>query len=275
MAKDSTKPSSSENLVSETSALNPNQYTPFKISEIQRVTHNTSIIRFKIGDNQVSGMVVPSSVKTMLPPTKEEEPITRKYTIITEEHTKGYMDLIVKEYPEGIMSKYINSLKVGDELLMKGPIQKSKYVPGSKKEIGMIAGGTGIAPMMQVIHKVIGNPEDTTKIKLLFANVTENDILLKDELDRIREEHPEQLEIHYVLDNPPKGWTGETGYISEEMIKKYMPSPEMGDDCIVYVSGPRGMNELVKGKKIVEKGELVLGGILKKLGYTQTNVRKF
>ena len=38
------------------------------------------------------------------------------------------------------------------------------------KEIGMVAGGTGITPMLQIINAVLRDKSDTTKIRLLFAN---------------------------------------------------------------------------------------------------------
>ena len=53
------------------------------------------------------------------------------------------------------------------------------YTPNMVKSFGMIAGGTGIAPMYQIITAILKNPEDKTKIHLVYANVTESDILLK------------------------------------------------------------------------------------------------
>ena len=49
------------------------------------------------------------------------------------------------------MSKYLTDMKPGDTIEMKGPIKKYDYHANKKAEIGMIAGGTGIAPMWQVI----------------------------------------------------------------------------------------------------------------------------
>lgn len=47
---------------------------------------------------------------------------------------------MIKEYPTGIMSKYIHSLKPGDFLEIKGPLSKIPYKANMKKKIGMIAG---------------------------------------------------------------------------------------------------------------------------------------
>jgi cytochrome-b5 reductase len=46
----------------------------------------------------------------------------------------------------------------------------------------MIAGGTGITPCYQIIKAVLNNPNDKTKVNLVYSNTTQEDILLKDEL---------------------------------------------------------------------------------------------
>ena len=51
--------------------------------------------------------------------------------------------------------------------------------------LGMVAGGTSIAPMLQVIDEVLNNPHDTTKIHLVYGNVSDQDIILKDRVDAL------------------------------------------------------------------------------------------
>lgn len=58
--------------------------------------------------------------------------------------------MIVKEYAEGKMSKHIANLKVGDTLEMKGPIPKYNWEENKVENVGMIAGGTGITPMVSL-----------------------------------------------------------------------------------------------------------------------------
>ncbi len=65
-------------------------------------------------------------------------------------------------------------MKVGEHLEMKGPFQKIEYTANMKSAIGMVAGGTGITPMYQVLTKILANPRDKTEVRLLFANETES-----------------------------------------------------------------------------------------------------
>lgn len=87
----------------------------------------------------------------------------------------------------------------------------------------MICGGTGITPMLQIIRAALKNPLDRTKLSLIYANVTVDDILLKAELDELVEKHPKRFSVYYVLNTPPEGWTGGVGFVSKEMIEQHLP----------------------------------------------------
>lgn len=87
----------------------------------------------------------------------------------------------------------------------------------------MIAGGTGITPMLQIIRAALKNPADMTKLSLIYANVTLDDILLKKELDELTARHSRRFTVHYVLNNPPENWAGGVGFVSKDHIEKYMP----------------------------------------------------
>ncbi|KAM5552319.1 hypothetical protein ABKV19_026932 [Rosa sericea] len=54
-----------------------------------------------------------------------------------------------------------------------------KYQPNQVRAFGMLAGGTGIAPMFQVARAIMENLSDRTNVHLIYANVTYEDILLK------------------------------------------------------------------------------------------------
>ncbi|KAM4848875.1 NADH-cytochrome b5 reductase 2 isoform X4 [Urocitellus parryii] len=71
--------------------------------------------------------------------------------------------------------------------------------------LGMIAGGTGITPMLQLIRHITKNPMDKTRMSLIFANQTEEDILMRKELEEIAKTHLNQFKLWYTLDRPPLG----------------------------------------------------------------------
>lgn len=97
--------------------------------------------------------------------------------------------------------------------------------------------GTGITPMYQLIRAVMRNPEDKTKIVLVTANISEEDVLLKEEFDSLAKNHPDQFKAFYVLEKPPKKWSGESGRISKDLLQKAFPSPN-GEKFKAFVCGP-------------------------------------
>ena len=62
----------------------------------------------------------------------------------------------------------------------------------------MIAGGTGIAPMYQVMRALLDDPTDQTKLHLLFANRSEQDILMRKELEEAAKDP--RIKVHYTVD---------------------------------------------------------------------------
>eukprot|EP00048_Salpingoeca_helianthica_P015339 m.226258 g.226258 ORF g.226258 m.226258 type:complete len:289 (-) comp16904_c0_seq1:123-989(-) len=252
-------------------ALSPKEFRGFKLIEVVKYNNNTSIYRFDTGSPSTKlGLTVASCLVTRA--TIDGQEVVRPYTPISPESVSGHFDLLVKEYPTGVMSKHIAHLKVGDTLEMKGPFPKLKVTTNMKKKIGMIAGGTGITPMLQVLDHVLADPADTTEITLLFANVTEADILLKEKLDKLAKQH-KRFKVVYILDNPAKGSPHVKGRTSAALLKQYMPPPS--PDHIVLVCGPPPMMNAISGDKAPDKSQGELSGFLKDLGYTSDQVYKF
>ena len=66
---------------------------------------------------------------------------------------------------------------------------------------------------------MLANPADTTKVSLVFGNVSEADILLKKEIDARAKAHPKQFSVHYVVDKATSSsWTGGVGYVAKSVL---------------------------------------------------------
>lgn len=163
------------------------------------------------------------SVAATLDVNGESKEVVRSYTPISSDENPGYFDLLIKSYPQGNISRHMGTLKTGDIMKVRGPKGAMVYTPGLVKRFGMIAGGTGITPMLQIIRAIVrGRPRnggnDTTEVDLIFANVNYEDILLKEDLDALAKEDP-QFRVYYVLNNPPEKWDGGVGFCTPDMIK--------------------------------------------------------
>lgn len=187
--------------------------------------------------------------------------VQRKYTPVTGDECLGFVDFVIKvynrgeraEFPDGgKVSQYLNTLNVGDIIDICGPVGLLTYHGSGvfsygtkmyppKKRVGMIAGGTGITPMLQVIKAVLGNRNDKTELVLLFANQTEDDILLRDCLEEYAALYPQRFRLWYTVDRPlkPDDWDYSVGYITGEMLQKHFY--DYDKDAIALLCGPPPM----------------------------------
>jgi cytochrome-b5 reductase len=189
--------------------------------------------------------------------------------------TTGHLELLIKKYPNGPMSTHIHDLKIGETLEFKGPIPKYPWSTNKHEHVAMIAGGTGITPMYQVIRHIFSNPNEQTKVTLVFGNISEDDILLRPELSALENEFPQRLEVLYTLDNPPDSWRQQKGFITKEVLKQVLPDPSQGEKIKIFVCGPPGMYKAISGTKKSPADQGELSGYLKELGYNKDQVFKF
>ena len=112
------------------------------------------------------------------------------------------------------------------------------------KSVGMIAGGSGITPMVQLLRDVgRRGATDHTRLSLIFANVTEADILMRAEIEALQEARS-LTNVHYTLDRPADGWTGSKGFVTLDMIKANLPPP--ADDTLILLCGPKPMVDMME-----------------------------
>ena len=79
----------------------------------------------------------------------------RPYTPSSVPGTTGYFDLTVKRYETGSISKYLHDREPGDTVLMNGPNSGGHWVDGMANKVGLVAGGTGITPMISIIRWIL------------------------------------------------------------------------------------------------------------------------
>lgn len=209
----------------------------------------------------------------------EDRLVVRPYTPtrpVFEKEEDGTFDLVVKTYapdktqPGGTMSNILDCLRDGEEIEVKGPAGEIKYLGQGRfvidekeyhfNNVSLVLGGSGITPGYQLIARVLrakdeGEAEDKTKIKVIDANKTEADILLRSELDQFAKDHPEQFEITYVLSQPDEYWKGQRGHVNKEHLQKFAFGPEEGN--VALLCGPPTM---------IQKAVLPA---LKDIGYTE------
>lgn len=193
--------------------------------------------------------------------------VLRSYTPVTSR--PGEVSFVIKVYrplppkfPDGgLLSQHLDSLKVGDSILCRGPKGHVQWFESGKpfgtfsvkplgkpkeerycEQVGMIAGGTGITPMLQLLHSFFRTGKaGKISAHLIYANQTEDDILVRKELEQLSQEFPDQFTLHYTLDRPPANWTGSTGFITSDMVQKHLLFEDKSKPTQFFMCGPPPM----------------------------------
>jgi cytochrome-b5 reductase len=166
-------------------------------------------------------------------------------------------------------TQWIAGLKVGDTVSMREHPKKDIDVVAAGRPIVMVAGGSGIAPMVQILNHFHRDPTKFPSLVLYFGGMTEQDLYYKELIDDLASKHADKLKVVYSVENPSENWTASKGYTNVELIQSLIPAQDTNP--LLIVSGPpRMMVEMVGEKKLKKQG--VLGGWFGKIGFTRKSV---
>lgn len=255
-------------------------FTPLPLLRKEVLSHDTA--KFVLGlpsRNIVLGLPTGQHISLKYFDTTGNA-VQRSYTPVSDNTRMGEIHLVIKVYRSNVhpkfpdggkMSQHLDSLKIGETILVHGPkghmewkgLGKFTTKPLGKalesrccRQIAMLAGGTGITPMLQVLHAIFrSSPHDkVTRVKLLYANQTESDILVRNELEALQEEYGDRFTLWYTIDrsdNPD--WHYDTGFINKEMIEKHLLFPDT-KDIQFLMCGPPPMLKFACQPALLELG---------------------
>jgi cytochrome-b5 reductase len=241
----------------------PNEKYLLPLIEKEEISHDTRRYRFGLpSDEHILGLPVGQHIH--LSAQIKGELVIRSYTPVSSDDDKGFVDLVVKVYRSNVhpkfpdggkMTQHLDDMKLGDKIAFRGPSGKLQYLGKGKfsikklrkdppqivnvKKVNMIAGGSGITPMLQLVNEILKTSGDDTELAMLYANQTEGDILLRDDLDVLAAKHQDKFKVWYTIDRASESWKFSVGFINDEMIKDNLFPPSK--DTITVMCGPPPM----------------------------------
>ncbi|XP_061339508.1 nitrate reductase [NADH] 2-like [Gastrolobium bilobum] len=259
-------------------ALNPREKIPCKLVSKTSISHNVILFRFALPfEDQILGLPVGKHI--FLCATIDEKLCMRAYTPTSSVDEVGYFDLVVKVYLKnvhpkfpngGLMSQHLDSLPIGSFLDVKGPLGHIEYtgrgnflVHGKHKfakRLAMLAGGTGITPIYQVAQAILKDPEDHTEMNVVYANRTEDDILLRDELDAWAKNFARFKVWYVVQESKREGWEYSVGFVTESILREHVP--EASEDTLALACGPPPMVQFAVQPNLEKMGYDIKNNLL-------------
>ena len=190
--------------------------------------------------------------------------LTRPFSISSapmEAAKDGILQITLRKKPGGYVSTWVwDNWQVGSKLKFEGAFGDGYWssIRDTEHVVG-IAGGSGITAFRS-IAKDMAATQRPKKFTILYGSRSQDDIIFFDELNEIAAASNGAIEVYNILSEPKEGWTGETGFIGAEIIKKLVPDR---DKVSYFISGPQAMYDFIDAefakmgirKKFIRKEE--------------------
>ena len=164
----------------------------------------------------------------------------RSYSIASAP-TQTFVEITVERLPDGEVSPYLTQqITIGDRVELRGPIGGWFVWRIEQKEpIQLIAGGSGIVPLMAMIRSRV-SAGNTAAFRLLYSVRTPQTIFYRNELQALSADRVVDLTFAYTRITP-KDWPRPAGRIEATLISNTIWPASLGPTC--YVCGPTAFVE--------------------------------
>ncbi|KAK0932344.1 hypothetical protein LTR29_016095 [Friedmanniomyces endolithicus] len=243
--------------------LQKNRWVPVKLQKREELSKDTRRYTFglpdhikdlglgtcqhiQLGFHMADKMLIRSYTPTrpLLPDPADDDPATTDEARAMQDGA-GTFDLVVKTYfpsaaqPGGAMSNILDCIPIGEEVEIRGPTGEITYsghgvfdISGQEMKftkINLVLGGSGLTPGYALIARaLLGAGEEGVEVRVVDANKSEADILLREELEQFVKESKGRLKVAHVLSHPSEEWKGIKGHVNAEVIRGNLFPPGDG-----------------------------------------------
>jgi predicted ferric reductase len=141
----------------------------------------------------------------------------------------------------GDFTSAIHKVPVGQRVYLDGPYGAFTIDRNPADMHVLIAGGVGITPMVSII-RTLADRGDKRPVILLYGSKDWESVTFREELEAL--EARLNLTVVHVLVHPPKGWTGEQGFINAEVFKRHLPPLYAAHEY--FICGPDVMMDAIE-----------------------------
>ncbi len=185
------------------------------------------------GQNEPPAFLPGQYVHLSVPGTGE----SRSYSFANNPQETQKFSFYIKVLQQGLMSEYVrNAAKVGDEIVMTGPFGRF-YLRNPQKPILMVAGGTGLAPMLSMFNHMVETNAMSNPVHLLYGSNAPDEFFCLNDLEAYKEKGIKLTTEFSVLEADNK-WNGSMGHITD-LLRDELISKDMD----TYLCGPPPMIE--------------------------------
>jgi ring-1,2-phenylacetyl-CoA epoxidase subunit PaaE len=225
------------------------KFSPLKVKDIKRETPDAVSVAFDVPPTLQIPFQFKQGQYITLKLNINGEELRRSYSICTSPYTEKELRVAIKEVNGGKMSTYINKqLKVGDIVDVMTPMGNFHSVlsGSNKKNYVLMAGGSGITPMMSILKSIL-HIEKQSHVTLIYANRNEESVIFAQELEKIAQANPSSFKLLNVYDVPKNSVPEiQSGLITIKKAKALLEHVNGTTADEYFICGPGPLMENIK-----------------------------
>ena len=220
-----------------------------KIVEIRRETPDVKTFCIQDLEGKKPFEHIPGQCAMLMVPGLGESMIS----ITSSPTLKTHLEFSVKKC--GVLTSWLHAAEVGQEIAIRGPLGNGFPVEGALrgKDILVIAGGIGIAPVHSVVNYMMDHRENYGRIQVIYGSRSKADLVRLDEMQNVWMKQP-NCSINLTIDRAEEGWDGHVGF-----VPPYVTECKPDTSMTVIMCGPPILIHLSLAE-------------LKKMGFVDTQI---
>ncbi|MGV8085634.1 MAG: ferredoxin--NADP reductase [Candidatus Bilamarchaeum sp.] len=215
------------------------QIENYRLDSVETVAGNVKVFRFSPLNTKPNGEEFKPGQFVFIHYLVDGKGVDKRPYSISSAPNEKYLEFCI-DMINGRFTSKLDLLKVGDIVGVEGPSGHLCY--DNQTKIGMIAGGTGIAPMMSMMREISKNPNGRNAM-MFYSSKTEKQVLYRSELEGMGRKGAIKTVITLTREDENKTWNGEKGRICKEMIAKYATDVS---ERSWFICGPLAMIKTMK-----------------------------
>ena len=228
--------------------LPPGEAVPFRAGGYIQIEAPAGVYRYQDFDVQDAYRSDWDQFKLWRYEAVLDEPVTRAYSMANYPDEKGMIMLNVRVAsppprapegtPPGKMTAFIFGLKRGDQVTISGPFGEF-FARETHAEMVFVGGGAGMAPMRSHIFDLFRRVRTDRTVSFWYGARSLREAFYIEDFDAIQAEN-DNFSWHLALSEPlpEDNWTGDTGFIHQILLDKYLRNHTAPDDVEYYLCGP-------------------------------------
>lgn len=221
-------------------------YRKCQLTSKEYVTHDTRLFCLMLPPSTHLQVPVGHHVYLKLSVTGAE--IVKPYTPVSESLLSDfkepvlppnkYIYFLIKIYPDGLFTPELDRLQIGDFVSVSSPEGNFKLSKLQQVEdLFLLAAGTGFTPMVNVLNYSLTYVPSLRKVKLMFFNKTEEDIIWRCQLEKLAFKD-KRFDIEFVLSAPSSEWNGKWGHVSQGLLSEFLQRSVENSRVFLCICGP-------------------------------------